>query len=284
MNSSSLVLAGVIGAAQLTGIGVLAAGYFSLNDISLLFFCFTVPLGAALGIAVAMALVSPHNPPDSESLGNAGVASTALGCLPSWMLAMLVSFGPLEVGMMLLAIIPLVVMGVFLRRWINTVATRRAQVIRALTVLIAVSICALPLRRSVWELYLSSGVYDAIQSGDASAVEKLLQRGANPNRDGAGGLMGGTPLMWATHKSDLKIMKMLLRGGADVNRKTHGGYTALMHARAPQAAQLLLDAGADPDLLNDAGYTAWHHARDNHWPKVAAVIKRAQTSTEQTKG
>jgi ankyrin repeat protein len=90
--------------------------------------------------------------------------------------------------------------------------------------------------------------------------------------------------MWATHKSDLKIMKILLGGGADVDRKTHGGYTALMHARTPQAAQLLLHAGADPNLLNDAGYTAWHHARDNHWHKVAAVIKRAQTRTDQIKG
>jgi hypothetical protein len=50
VNSSFFVLAGVIGAAQLTGIGVLAAGYLSLDDIGLLFFCFTVPLGAALGL------------------------------------------------------------------------------------------------------------------------------------------------------------------------------------------------------------------------------------------
>jgi hypothetical protein len=269
-------LAGVIGAAQLTGLGVLAAGYLSLDDIGLLFFCLTVPLGAALGIAIAVALVSPHNARDGESFGNAGVASTALGCIPSYVLAMMVGFGPPEFGILLLAIIPLVVTFAFLRRWVNTMAKCKARVVRALIMLIVVLICALPVRRAVWELYLSADVYDAIQSGNALAVGKLLQQGANPNRDGAGGLMGGTPLMWATHKSDLKIMKILLRGGADVNQKTHGGYTALMHARTPQAAQLLLDAGADPDLLNDTGYTAWHHARDNHWPKVAEVIKRAQ--------
>ena len=144
-------------------------------------------------------------------------------------------------------------------------------------VLLAGLVAAPSMKRAAWELYLRADVYEAIKAGNAADVATLLRKGANPNRDGAGGLMGGTPLMWATHKSDLKIMQVLIKGGADVNQKTNGGYTALMQAQTPQAAQLLIDAGADPNLLNDYGYTAWHSAKDNHLPRVAEVIKRAQT-------
>src|SRR5579871_539324 len=63
-------------------------------------------------------------------------------------------------------------------------------------------------RQNFREWILSSDMYDAIRAGNASKVETLLQRGANPNRDGAGGLAGGTPLTWAIEESDITIMKV----------------------------------------------------------------------------
>jgi ankyrin repeat protein len=135
-------------------------------------------------------------------------------------------------------------------------------------------------RRGIWELYLSSNVYEAIQAGNVSEVEHLLQRGANPNRHGAGGLVGGTPLLWTTEKSDLKIMKVLIQGGAEVDHSNDGGYTPLMFASSPQAAQLLLDAGANPRLKNNYGQTALQCAMLNKLPEVAAVLQGAETKLQ----
>ena len=65
-----------------------------------------------------------------------------------------------------------------------------------------------PGRRYIRELFLSSAMYHAVENGNASQVTRLLKEGANPNRIGAGGLAGGTPLSWATRYSDIKIMKI----------------------------------------------------------------------------
>lgn len=152
----------------------------------------------------------------------------------------------------------------------------KKKIFVGIALLIVIFIAMSPLKRAAWELYLSADVYEAIKAGNADDVATLLQKGANPNRDGAGGLMGGTPLMWATGNSDLKIMRVLIKGGANLNQKTNGGYTALMQAPSPQAAQLLLNAGADPNVRNDSGKTAWQCAKDNHLPRVADMIKRVQ--------
>jgi len=132
-------------------------------------------------------------------------------------------------------------------------------------------------RQAIWELYLSADVYEAIEAGNASEVAALLRRGANPNRIGAGGLVGGTPLTWATQKSDLKIMKVLIQGGADVNKRIDGNYTALMLAPTPEAAQLLLHAGANPQLQNEDGQTASQFAWRMKLPQVEKVIQRANS-------
>lgn len=80
----------------------------------------------------------------------------------------------------------------------------------------------LPLRQPLKEFWLSPDVYDAVAAGDAAKVEKLMQSGADPNRFGAGGLAGGTPVTWAIRKSDVKILEVLIRHGADVNKVDHG--------------------------------------------------------------
>ena len=148
--------------------------------------------------------------------------------------------------------------------------------------LLAVVVFAAPrMKRATYELFLAGDMYHAIKVGDAPAVQKLLQKGANPNRDGSGGLMGGTPLMWATSPetggTNTKIMKVLIKGGADVNQKTNGGVTALMQAYTPESAQVLLEAGADPNLKDDDGEDALQFAKRRNLWRVVEVIERAQT-------
>jgi ankyrin repeat protein len=77
-------------------------------------------------------------------------------------------------------------------------------------------------RQNFREWILSGDMYTAIRAGNASEVERLLQRGANPNREGAGGLAGGTPLTWAMEQSDITMMTVLINYGANVNMVYNG--------------------------------------------------------------
>lgn len=81
--------------------------------------------------------------------------------------------------------------------------------------------------------------------------------------------------MWAVYESKPEIIRVLIKGGANVNQRTGSGSTALMGAQTPEVAQLLLDAGANPTLVDDDGYSAWDKAK-GYGPRLAELIKRAQ--------
>ncbi len=89
---------------------------------------------------------------------------------------------------------------------------------------------------------------NACIGGDHQKVAELLERGANPNTERSGGL---TVLHWASKGGHVKVMRLLIDKGANVNaRASDGKFTPLVEAAAsfePQAMKLLLDAGAKPD-------------------------------------
>ena len=118
-------------------------------------------------------------------------------------------------------------------------------------------------------------VYYAVQKGDVMKMQKLLENGASPNGI-RGAFIGGTPLIWATKKSDVAMMKVLIRAGADVNQQSDYQETALMYAKAPQSAQTLIDAGANPKLRSERGLTAWDYMKKEKLEKVAKVLEQAQ--------
>ena len=136
-------------------------------------------------------------------------------------------------------------------------------------------VLAIPVSTWIYQTILFEGVYDAIQKGDATTVQRMMQRGANPNYVNWG-LVGGTPLYLAAGKSNIKIVKVLIQAGADVNQKSNDGNTPLMNTDSPQIAQLLLNAGANPTIRNDDGLTAWQGAKYGGDTELAKVIMRAQ--------
>ena len=117
-----------------------------------------------------------------------------------------------------------------------------------------------PAFNSVRQMIRDGEVFDAVRDGDATHVRSLLRDGIDPDHEMTGMLMvrhGGTPLYWATCRSRLEVMKVLIEGGANVNfQMADQKDTALMAASTPQAAQLLLAAGADPLLKDAYGQTA----------------------------
>jgi ankyrin repeat protein len=99
-------------------------------------------------------------------------------------------------------------------------------------------------------------LFDAIATGDKTAVEQALASGAKVESRAPD---QATPLIAAALSNQLAISELLLSKGADVMARNSGGFTPL-HAAAFSGslpiAKLLLDKGAAlEDAANKAGVT-----------------------------
>ncbi|MBO4707914.1 MAG: ankyrin repeat domain-containing protein [Elusimicrobiaceae bacterium] len=125
---------------------------------------------------------------------------------------------------------------------------------------------------------------EAAAYGDIKQVEKLLDAGVDVNymqpNDGTGWYCGedycedsdeqveqyfqydrdnGTPLMRAAYNGHLKVVKLLIDKGADINIQNEAGSTALMKAAYKgyfEIVKLLIDKGAKINLKERHGATA----------------------------
>ncbi|KAL4853422.1 Acyl-CoA-binding domain-containing protein 4 [Chlorella vulgaris] len=97
----------------------------------------------------------------------------------------------------------------------------------------------------------------AARCGDAAAVGRMLQHGADPNQRGND---GETALHWAADRGQLQVLRMLLDHGADINAIDGDGMAALHYAALAEqeaAARLLgAEPGAKLDLRSTDGETA----------------------------
>lgn len=88
-------------------------------------------------------------------------------------------------------------------------------------------------------------------------VQALLDAGADPNAVGERGL---TPIHLAVQTGEVALVERLERAGADVQHRTAGGYTTLLHAcyQPPGKGKLailqkLISAGIDANAASDYG-------------------------------
>lgn len=103
----------------------------------------------------------------------------------------------------------------------------------------------------------------------------LLANGANP---GAGDQDGDTPLILAARSGYSEGVARLLQGRAPVDNANRRGETALIaavQARQPMIVRMLLRAGANPDKRDHAaGYSAREYAkRDSRMPELLRLIE-----------
>jgi ankyrin repeat protein len=100
-------------------------------------------------------------------------------------------------------------------------------------------------------------VIDAIYSGDLKVIEKYV----SPDNVNLVDKDGHSLLSRAATATDLnmKIIRLLIKRGADVKVRLREGWT-LLHSAAhdlrKDLAAALLRAGCDPNATNDAGETA----------------------------
>jgi ankyrin repeat protein len=115
-------------------------------------------------------------------------------------------------------------------------------------------------------------IFDAIDSGDANEVMRLLN--TDPllleSTDMWGGRM--TPLIYAARVGQLEIVKLLTGKGADIHARRSQDQTALHCAAAndhEEVVAYLLDHGALPRVQDESGRTPLMFAVTNRSPRVA---------------
>ncbi len=93
----------------------------------------------------------------------------------------------------------------------------------------------------------------AAQNGHTTVCSALLSAKADPNR--ANSKTGKTPLMTATSKGKLAVVKLLIEGGADIKQRNHGGKTASGFVNASAGAEVMPELtkllAHDPDPAKD---------------------------------
>ena len=106
----------------------------------------------------------------------------------------------------------------------------------------------------IWDINIL--LVEAVGRGYEDSVNKLLDRGADPN---ATNDFQDTALIVAVSQRYKKLVQILLDRGADPNATNDFGNTALIASitnKSYEIFQILLDRGADPNITNDLGHTA----------------------------
>jgi len=123
---------------------------------------------------------------------------------------------------------------------------------------------------------------EAANAGDADAVTRLLQSGADAN---CSNKSGATPLHRAAYQNHLAVAEALVAAGADVGRKDRSFGSTPLHAAAVGGAvdvmEFLLERGADWHSLNTAGRTPLALAEEMAKVEAVAVLERVARDEEE---
>lgn len=109
--------------------------------------------------------------------------------------------------------------------------------------------------------------------GHLAVVKLLVAGGAPVNRQG-----GWQPLAYAAFNGQVEVMRHLLGQGANINGASDNGTTALMVAARNghlEAVQLLLQHKPEVDRINEAGGTALKWALAANHTDIAALLRKA---------
>lgn len=118
----------------------------------------------------------------------------------------------------------------------------------------------------------STPLFYAVEQGDGTLVDALLEAGADPNVKAG---EGNAPLLSAF--SYPGIARRLIEAGADPNITNRWGDSALFTAidnGTVEEVRMLVEAGADVNLKNNDGQTPLHRANTLVREDMAALLKQ----------
>lgn len=116
---------------------------------------------------------------------------------------------------------------------------------------------------------------EAANSGNIAEVRKLIANGKDINTDTVN-RYGRSPLVLATRKGHIEVVKVLLDAGANINTAGDRGNTALIYAalyNEVEIAKLLLSNNPDVHVVNKPGKTALEYATQKGHTEIAAMIR-----------
>ena len=124
---------------------------------------------------------------------------------------------------------------------------------------------------------------EASRSNNVKLVRLLLEIGADINRANSA---GETPLYVASEMSNVEMVRILLEKGADINKAESNGQTPLMIAVASghfEVVEVLLEYGANLNAKTNEGYTAFDMVNERVFPEIATLLKTSQQKNLATK-
>ena len=124
--------------------------------------------------------------------------------------------------------------------------------------------------------------FQAIVDGNVDEIKNLL---SNPDTAGEVTTVsedGKSPLYIATTKNNVEIMKLLIEGGADINRTSYDGITPLGIASQMghlDAVKFLLECpGIDLNIKDEDGHSIIEMAVVNSQTEVADILRSAMNN------
>ncbi len=127
---------------------------------------------------------------------------------------------------------------------------------------------------------MAQELYKMVKNRETREVEKLLEKGVKPNYRNE---MGDTPVIMATYQGDLKIVKLLIEFGANVDSIGHNRMTSLIWAAAKEHLTLLRFLLSKTELINHQdkfGFTALMWAASYGFKDIVKLLLEYNADTE----
>ncbi len=118
----------------------------------------------------------------------------------------------------------------------------------------------------------STALMMAANGGNVKVARLLIEKGADVNAEDES---TSTALMMAANNDKTDVARLLIEKGADVNKRTIIGGTALMYANSTEMAKLLIDKGADVNARNNEGKTVLNYAVEMGAGDIVKLLKAA---------